>query len=164
MDGSGQVKIRLSEASGDVLTKAGALKRWQVQPPMTRGAKAAQTSDNKDTGKPSTTAKPKQKTGKPINLHVKQARAQKKANSKPKIAVADLSASSIRRTTEGRDAVKTVMNALMEVDDEIFSQAPSFDTEGNCRLKFENASDFTREKLLENAPGCFEDLYLVCIL
>ena len=38
-DGGGQVTIRLTEASNEVLEKVSGLQRWRVAPPMTRGSK-----------------------------------------------------------------------------------------------------------------------------
>ena len=66
--------------------------------------------------------------------------------------------SDIRRTPEGRSMIMLLVQNLYEVDQHVHPRAPVFDSDGRCRLKFEGASMFTWEAILEEAPAAMESM------
>lgn len=159
INGNDDMKIRLTDASANVLVKVPELKRWSVQPTMTRGArKVAQKVAQKINAK-----KLKSKNVKKgLKLKCKKARKAKK-KSQPKVVkldVSEISPASFRRTIEGRGNVTYMLRQIVELDEKAFPLAPAWGPTGTLRMKFEGADQFQLEKVLEAAPKAIEYMFL----
>lgn len=157
-DGGGEVKVVLTEECCSVLEKIPEMRRWQVQPTMTRGAKAAAKKLEIKA------VKPKSKPG-PLKPAVKKHRIKEK-KLKPVITCQDsveITASMFRRTPQGRERIKMTMEDLLKLDQKAFPKCPVFDEEGTCRMKFQGSDRFNWAGVLDNAGSAFEhmrpDLY-----
>lgn len=112
----------------------------------------------------STESKPmeKKKAGpkaKPVDLHVKKPKVAAKP-SKPSVPVEEHSDKSIRRNHAGRAVIRELLDDLKALDSEAFPQAPAFDDEGRCRMKFEGAESIKWQDLADMAPAAFESMHL----
>ena len=163
--GDGEVRVRLSPDSAQVLDKVATLKKWSVAPPMTRGSKAAAASlpnEKEDTVDhlPPKKEKKSKKSKKALKMHVKKPKLSAPKPVKDAVNVDGLDESSIRRTPQGREAVKLIMNSLLKLDEKSFGSAPVFSPEGKCRMKFEGAELVSWQDLLDSSPMAFETLRL----
>eukprot|EP00438_Fugacium_kawagutii_P008763 Skav206806 [mRNA] locus=scaffold1990:253368:261683:- [translate_table: standard] len=160
--GDGQVRITLSSASSDVLSRVSNLRRWNVAPPMTRGSKAVvqeavtdpvvpqkKNGKNKDNGK-----------GKVVKLHVKKPKIKAGAPAKPTVPVGEHTADSIRRNNNGRAAVVDLVADLIDTDSKIYASAPAFNTtNGACLFRFEGGHKITQQMIMDAAPLALEAMY-----
>ena len=158
------MKITLSEASAAVLEKVPTLKKWAVNPPMARGARAAAQKASEAEEGPKNKGTGKKTSHKILKLHVKHPKQKKDKKSKPPkpvILIGDHTADSIRRTGKGRAAVSDLITAIIEADQKSFPASPAFNAaEGFCRMDFEGARDITQTMVTEHAPKAFESMCL----
>ena len=184
--GDGRVLITLSESSAEVLTKVDGIKRWRVQPTMVRGSRSTQgvpvprvgvsqrlkgrsrkTKAKSAKAKKNAQAGPKSKhgkvtgTGKGIMQKGTKKTVHKGAAIPEVKAPGDITVDDIRRSDDGREAIKLLVQELYEIDMEKNPASPVFDAAGHCRMKFEGASDYTWQCLLDAAPQAMESLLLV---
>lgn len=152
--GDGQVRIRLTETSTEVLEKANSLPKWQVAPPMTRGAKAS-TQENGNTIQ----SEKKTKRAKTVKCHIKKPRMQA---AKPVVPVSQMDENVIRRTNAGRAAIKELMKNLSDLHAKVYPDSPAFDDHGRCKIP--GAKQATWQDLLDASPAGFESLRLGCFL
>ena len=168
--GHGQVKLSLTEASGDVLAKVVDLKRWQVAPTMTRGSGGGSKTFGPVQAKPKAKKpEPKAKSvpqkteaAKGVTQTIKKTRREKARVAK--LETSEVGMDDIRRTIDGRRAVQRLMEDLMRLDQQIFPQAPAFEAgpEGACRLSFDGARKFTKQIVVDASGKAFECMYLAC--
>ena len=157
-DGDGDVKIVLTDASASALAHVHGMKKWRVGPTMTRGSKAVTSVKGVLSQK---MPAPKMKKVKVTKML--KPRKKKEKTEKPVVATVDPGAwseISFRRTPQGREAIKSVMLELWEQDKAAHPHSPVFDDSGRCRMKFQGASNFKWEEILEASGKCMEQLYL----
>ena len=151
-DGAGEVKVVLTQESALVLPKIPEMRRWQVQPTMTRGAKAAakKFAEMKE-------VKPKAKSG--PTSKVRKHRTKKDAKISQVMPLLDEeNPSMFRRTPQGRERIRMMMEDLLKLDQKVFPKSPVFDEEGTCRMKFQGADMYNWSGVLDNAGGAFEHM------
>lgn len=148
MDGDGKCTVTLTAASARVLEKVPGLQKWKVSPPMSRGSKMP----------PAVNANPKAKA-------VKIPKAKSKKPQKIIISAGEVTENDIRRTKQGRDAIRSFMKQLLELDDHFNGTTPVFDFKegGVCRMQFPGAEKMKWEELLEKSPLCFESMQHVSL-
>lgn len=159
--GDGLVKIVLAESCGDVLAKLEGIKRWRVQPTMLRGARKV-AAHGDETGLSGMGQKKKRlrlRTKKRAKKELIPKGKKKKTHNVPEVKGADeVTDNEIRRTPEGRAMIKLLLQNIYEVDQHVHPSAPVFGSDGRCRLKFEGASMFTWEGVLDAAPAAMESM------
>ena len=170
-DGAGRLKVILSEESANVLEKVHSLKRWEVAPPMSRGYRGpAQPAEKADVPKAkgvSTKKKNKKdkKNKKTVKFHIKKPKVDPgKSKGKIVLQVEDCTDKSIRRTNEGREAVRSLLAVLLETYDKCFPQSPLFGSDGKLRMTFKGADKFTWQMIQNHGPKAMEALSLACIM
>ena len=159
--GDGLVKIVLAESCGDVLAKLEGIKRWRVQPTMLRGARKV-AAHGDETGlsgmgqKKRKRLRVRTKKGAKKEL-IPKGKKKKKTHNVPEVKGADeVTEKEICRTPEGRAMIKLLLQNIYEMDQHVHPSAPVFGSDGRCRLKFEGASMFTWEGVLDAAPAAME--------
>lgn len=162
-DGGGDVRVVLTNESVGILAKIPSMTRWNVPPTMTRGAAAAAAKSQQ------TTKKTRKKPSKGKRVAKRKAikkgpKPQKEKKKKQKtletVDSSEVTEACFRRTPLGRSAIKGQMLALRQLDQTTFPHASTFGDDGKCRLKFQGASKFTWDDVLNNAAGAFEHMYL----
>lgn len=120
-------------------------------PAMTRGAKKAQNQKSNSVLHAPVTAVKKRR------FVAKRAAPKRKAPSKP-VVLEDqqMDESWFRRTTKGRENIKTQMKECYELACKAFESSRSFNPQGHCRMKFAGADDCLWKDVLEGAPAALE--------
>lgn len=142
--------IRLSQASADVLSHIDDIKKWRVQPTMTRGAKAMSSKRapfKLNLPKSKAKAKPKQK-----------GKGKKKASHDEVLAPEDFKCQDFTRNEQGHITIRACVSDLYSVDQKIFPTIPLFNAEKKCRMKFEGAMNHTWPEILDIVPYAFEHM------
>ena len=124
---------------------------------MTRGSKTVMAGTFLDQGV--TNEKSKNSAPK-ISKKKNEGKKAEVKKSKPVIPVSEWDDSCIRRTKAGRSAIIELLRGLFQLDEVVFPDAPAFEPDGTCRLKFEGAQELKWEELLAASPEAFETLYL----
>lgn len=152
------------------------MKRWKVDPAMTRGSKKnfkeKENADLKQVAKKrnKTTMKLRKnrafmKTKKRTKESKKEGKEKKpKLKTVPVLKSGELTAANFRRHQEGRDNIIACMKELDQLDINAFPNAPCFTDEGVCRLKFDGANTIKWGDLLKMSPKVFESLSLAFTL
>ena len=66
----------------------------------------------------------------------------------------------LRRSSQGREAIKLLMKNLNMLDEAVFPNEPMFDPNGVCRLNLPGAAKCKWQDLLDIAPDTIECLHL----
>ena len=176
-EGDGKVSLVLSESSGELLSKVDGVKRWRVQPTMVRGwkktnavplhvgkgikSKLRRSKRVAQSRKAKGSKTQKEQKEQKEDGNASQTQNKKKSGHIPQVkTAADVTADDIRRSVDGHEAIRMVVQDIYEIDLKSFPSNPVFDAQGRCRMKFEGASSYTWSEVLQASPEAFEAMHL----
>ena len=170
--GDGKMKITLSQESADMLVLLEEMRKWRVQPTMTRGANSVKTKPTHVKSFVGVDVKKKRRRGMKVKKELKEKKEKKKkkkhipANStKDNVqeikAADDIEEKDIRRGPGGQANIRILVQDLYDTDRQLFPKNPCFDEHGKCRMSFQGASLRTWEEILDASPATMESMYLV---
>lgn len=133
-NGDGQFKIKLTQTSAEVLPRVAGMKRWRVQPTMTRGARMAPKP-------PAPNKKKGQKNPVTVNLDIR-----------PK---------NIARTKAGGEAIQTLLLETHRLDIARWPGSAMFGKDGKCQMYFDGADQLSFEDISASAPEAFDVMHLL---
>jgi hypothetical protein len=147
------MKIVLSNASADALSRVQGMKQWRVGPTMTRGS-------NKTLDELPVAPKPDPKKRKAKAAAKPCAKDKKAKTSEPAVSL-DTGADAFARKNPSRpQACRHFLEELLRLDKAAYGSVPLFNDEGFCRMKFEGAEKVTLTEVLKHAPAALEQMCL----
>ena len=147
------MKIVLSDAAADALSRVQSMKQWRVGPTMTRGSNKAL-----DELPIPPKLEPKKRKAKAA---AKPCAKEKKA--KPSEAAVSLEMAPdvfARKNSTRPQACRNFMEELLRIDKAAYESIPLFDANGFCRMKFEGAEKVTLTDVVNNASAALANMCL----
>eukprot|EP00435_Cladocopium_sp_Y103_P032820 s4175_g8.t1 len=154
--GDGKMKIILSDASADALSRVQGMKQWRVGPTMTRGSNKA-LDELPAPPKPDVKKRKAKAAAKPAAT--KESKEKKPKKAEPAISL-DMGPDAFARKHPSRpQACKDFLEELLRIDKAAFHGVPLFNAEGVCRMKFDGAEKVTLSEVSRLAPNALEHMY-----
>lgn len=159
---SGDVQIKLTQASMDAVKLIPEIETWAVGPTMQRGQKRNLEEKPNTFTKRVAARRAKSKTHQSHCTKKKSQKGTGAVGQKPAPADhssdAQFTAESFKRNNDGRAAIRSCFRKLQALDAQIFPKKLAFDSMGVCRLN--NVPKMTLEECVEALPATLDVMLL----